>query len=254
MRLPEAFLSLPLAHRALHDAKAGRPENSLSAAQSAISAGYGIEVDLQVSADGVAMVFHDATLDRLTDETGPVRSRAAAQLKTIELRDGHETIPALTDLLDATSGVAPLLLELKDQSNGRGGSDGVLERATVSALEGYGGPVAVMSFNPDMVANCQKLAPALLRGLTTCDFRSERWPKMPMAMAAHLREILDFDRVGASFISHDARDLSSRRVAELKAQAVPILCWTVRSKAEEAKAREVAENITFENYLPKVPR
>ena len=81
MSLPDGFLDRPFAHRALHGA--GRPENSLSAVRAAVEAGYGIEIDVQLSRDGAAMVFHDYALDRLTGERGPVRMRSAAELNSI---------------------------------------------------------------------------------------------------------------------------------------------------------------------------
>jgi len=64
----------------------------------------------------------------------------------------------------------------------------------------------------------------------------------------HLADIDDFDRSGASFISHDKNDLGNPRVDALKAQGVPILCWTIKSPEEEAVARRIADNITFEGY------
>jgi hypothetical protein len=60
---------------------------------------------------------------------------------------------------------------------------------------------------------------------------------MPEAMCAHFRAIPDYDATGSSFISHEAADLARPRVADLKAQGAAILCWTIRSPAEEAAAR-----------------
>ncbi|MCB1330289.1 MAG: phosphodiesterase, partial [Maritimibacter sp.] len=84
MTLPEAFLRRPIAHRALHGPDA--PENSLSAVRAAVAAGYGIEIDVQPSADEVAMVFHDYDLDRLTETTGPVRIHSATWLESVRLK------------------------------------------------------------------------------------------------------------------------------------------------------------------------
>ena len=88
--LPADFLRLPIAHRALHDRAAGRPENSRAAIRAAVAAGYGIEIDLQPSADGVAMVFHDDTLQRLTGREGPVSALTAAELQATRLRDAED--------------------------------------------------------------------------------------------------------------------------------------------------------------------
>ncbi|HMO06367.1 MAG TPA: glycerophosphodiester phosphodiesterase family protein [Paracoccaceae bacterium] len=251
--LPAAFLRAPIAHRALHDTALGRPENSLSAVRAAVAAGYGIEIDLQLSADGHAMVFHDETLGRLTPEDGPVNARTAADLGRIPLKNAQEFIPTLAQVLDAVAGQVPLLIELKDQSQGRGTSDGRLERATAEALSAYDGPVAVMSFNPACVAEMARLAPALPRGLTTCAYDPADWAALSPAARDRLRAIPDYDPVGASFISHEWADLARPRVAELKARGAAVLCWTIRNRGDEAEARRIAQNVTFEGYAATIP-
>ncbi|SNR49136.1 glycerophosphodiester phosphodiesterase family protein [Puniceibacterium sediminis] len=244
--LPTAFLSRPIAHRALHGP--GAPENSRSAVRRAVSAGYGIEIDLQLSADGVAMVFHDYALSRLTPETGALQQRSADELARIPLKGGDETIPTFKEILALVAGQVPLLIEIKDQDGALGPSVGPLEEAAARDLAGYTGPAAVMSFNPHSVARMADLAPDLPRGLTTCAYTADDWPTIPAAIRKTLREIPDFDRVGASFISHDAADLRYTRVAALKHQGAAILCWTIRSAEAEAEARKVAHNVTFEGY------
>ncbi|WP_099827774.1 glycerophosphodiester phosphodiesterase family protein [Oceaniglobus indicus] len=245
--LPDSFRKVPMAHRGYHDAASGRPENSRAAFAAAIDAGYGIELDVQLTADGQAVVFHDPTLDRMTGERGPVRARHAADLTGIALAGGPETIPTLADVLTQVGGAVPLLVEIKDQDGALGPRVGPLEQAVADALRGYDGPVAVMSFNPHAVAELAVAAPDVPRGLTTCAFRPEDWNAPPARLANHA-EIAMFDTVGASFISHDARDLARPRVAELKAQGALILCWTIRTPEAEADARRIADNITFEGY------
>tara|TARA_Y100001933_G_C18985265_1_gene558241 strand:- start:1465 stop:2232 length:768 start_codon:yes stop_codon:yes gene_type:complete len=251
--LPEAFLHLPLAHRALHDVTAGRPENSRAAIRAAIAAGYGIEIDLQLSRDGRAMVFHDYDLGRLTSGTGPVRGRDAAELAAIPLRGGDEGIPDLAEVLGLVAGRVPLLIELKDQHGQMGVTDGALEAATAQALAGYDGPVALMSFNPEMVVAMAARAPARPRGIVTCAYTPEDWPLLSEETRARLGGIPDYGRAGASFVSHDVSDLANPRLAALRAAGAAILCWTVRSPEAEARARQVADNITFEGYLAPIP-
>ncbi len=247
--LPRAFLDRPLAHRALHDQAKGRPENSLAAIRAAVEEDYGVEVDLQLSRDGEAMVFHDDTLDRLTAATGPIRARTAAELSQITLNDSTETIPTLSDALALIAGRVPLLLEIKDQDGALGPDVGPLEQAVAAAVASYDGPVAAMSFNPHSVAALARHAPDLPRGLVTEPFAGVFWPNVPQPRRAELAEMPDLERVGASFISHQVHDLQSPAVARVKARGLPVLCWTVRSPQEEARAREVADNITFEGYL-----
>ncbi len=254
-KLPAVFLSTPIAHRALHDKSAGRPENSLAAVRAAVEAGYGIEIDLQPSSDGVAMVFHDYALNRLTHEKGPIKERTAEELGQIRLRGSAvgDTIPTLREVLEVVAGKVPLLIEIKDQDGALGPSTGALARAAALALEGYEGPVAVMSFNPHEVAAFAEHAPHLPRGLTTDRFRRMAWAGVPKARLKELRKIPDYERLGASFISHRADDLDSARVAELRNKGAGILTWTVKSAKADRAARRHAHNVTFEGYLPEEP-
>lgn len=251
--LPPGLRRLPLAHRALHDRAAGRIENSPAAIGAAIAHGYGIEIDLQLSSDGQAMVFHDEVLDRLTAEQGPVNARTAAELSRIGLAGGADTIPTLAAVLAQVAGRVPLLIELKDQSFTMSETDGRLEAATARLLAGYRGEVAVMSFNPHAIHHMARLAPDVARGLTTAAYDPDDWAPLPAADCARLRAIADYDPTLSSFISHEATDLARPRVADLAAQGAAVLCWTIRSPAAEAAARKVAQNVTFEGYLSPLP-
>ena len=250
--LPPDFLHLPLAHRALHDVADGRPENSRAAIRAAIAAGYGIEIDVQSSADDQPMVFHDYELARLADGPGKIGDHRASELVTIPLRGGDETIPTLSDVLDLVAGRVPLLIEIKDQDGEMGPAVGPLETSVAAVLADYGGPVAVMSFNPHAVIKMADLLLDVPRGLVTGSYDSENWG-LPAEVCDRLRDIPDYDRAGCSFISHQYQDLNRPRVAELKSAGAKILCWTVKSPVEEAVARKIADNITFEQYLAPFP-
>ena len=146
--LPAAFLAVPIAHRGLHDRAAGVVENSRAAFAAAIAAGYGIEMDIQRSADGEAVVFHDDEMPRLTGLPGLVHDYTVAQLSATPLLDGGETVPTLAEVLALVAGRAPLLIEIKDQDGALGPGVGPLEARVAELLGGYAGPVALMSFNP----------------------------------------------------------------------------------------------------------
>jgi glycerophosphoryl diester phosphodiesterase len=251
--LPGDFLTRPIAHRALHDLGAGRPENSRAAILAAIEKGYGIEIDLQLSRDGRAMVFHDYDLGRLTQATGPISQRTAEELQAIVLNGANETIPTFSEVLELVAGRVPLLVELKDQHGAMGVTDGVLERAVALDLQGCKGPLALMSFNPEMVVLLADLAPEWPRGIVTCHYPEEDWPLLSEATRARLRRIPDYGRARASFISHEAVDLGSEDVARLKREGAHVLTWTIRSPQQEAEARQVADNVTFEGYLADFP-
>jgi glycerophosphoryl diester phosphodiesterase len=249
--LPRDFLWLPLAHRGLHDRAAGLIENSRAAVAAAVEAGYGVEIDVQRSADGEAMVFHDDALPRLTGASGLVADHAAAALGRMRLAGGDETIPTLPEILALVAGRAPLLIEVKDQTQALGPEVGALEARVAALLVGYGGPAAVMSFNPHSVAALAAAAPDLPRGLTACAFDAADWG-LPDYRRAELAALSDVDRVGAAFVSHDKADLAGQAIARVKARGLPVLCWTVRSAAEETAARRIADNVTFEGYRPAI--
>ena len=252
--LPEEFLKRPIAHRALHDRSKGKIENSPAAIKAAVDAGYAIEIDLQLSRDGVAMVFHDDEMDRLTSSKGRVNLYSAEELSRTFLRDSNDTIPTLEHVLQMIAGKVPLLIELKDQTLELSASDGKLEEATAKSLKNYDGPVALMSFNPSMIANMARLMPDTPRGLTTSSYDYDDWHPVPPATCDRLRNIPDYDAVEASFISHQGNDLLRPRVLELKSKGEAILCWTIRTPEQEKMARQVAQNVTFEGYLSPLPQ
>lgn len=249
IKLPNAFLEHPLAHRALHDAQNGRTENSIAAIEAAIEAGYGIEIDVQLSRDDQAMVFHDYDLNRLTGQTGHVRKMDKVDLVQIDLSAGGGKIPTLTETLDLVAGRVPLLIEIKDQDGVMGPNVGPLEAAVAACIQDYAGPLAVMSFNPYASEAFANLAPNVAVGLVTDRFEAKDWPYVPEERRKALAQTPDFDRIGCSFISHNVSQLGDAPVQDLKKRGLPILCWTVRSAEQEALARQTAGNITFEGYL-----
>lgn len=245
--LPPGFCARPFAHRGLHDAAAGRVENSRTAVAAAAAAGFGIEIDVQASADGEAMVFHDDSLDRLTGETGPVRARTAAALGAIALTGGGETIPTLAEILALVAGRVPLLVEIKDQG-GALSAEGVgpLEARVAQLLSVATGPIAVMSFNPHSVAEMARLAPVLPRGVVA----GGRHAGLAPASAAALADVPDAERVGAGFVSLQHRLLPSARSRALRAAGCAVLCWTIRTGAEADTVAPHCDAITFEGFAP----
>lgn len=247
--LPTAFLTTPIAHRALHDKTQGRPENSRAAVRAAVEAGYAIEIDIQPSWDSVPMVFHDYDLRRLTPAKGSIFMTSAKDLARIPLYGSSEGIPTLSEILTIVAGKVPLLIEIKDQDGDLGRSVGALEKSVAWDLSTYAGPVAVMSFNPHSMLAMAEYAPQIPRGLTTSAYAHDDWAPVKPETCDRLREIPDYDACGACFISHEASDLGRDRVAALKASGAAVLCWTIRSAAEETEARKIADNVTFEGYL-----
>lgn len=244
--LPADFLTMPIAHRGLHGPNV--PENSLAAFRAAIEAGYAIECDIQRCVDGAPVVFHDYDLSRMAGDESFVADLTAEDLQDFRLLKTDERIPTLGEMLRLVAGQVPLLIEIKDQDGRLGTNIGDLQKRVAEELKGYEGPVAVMSFNPETVAAFHAVAPEIAVGLTTCAYDADEWPMLDAQERAHLGAISDYARTGAGFISHDRVDLANPAVTALKAAGVPVLCWTIHNEAEEAEARRVADNITFEDY------
>jgi len=249
MTLPAAFLDRPITHRGLHDVTIGQAENGRKAFAAAMAQGYGIELDLQLSRDGVPMVLHDYELGRLTGETGAVAQRTAAELGVIPLSHDGDGIPTLAQVLHQVAGRVPLLIELKDQDGQLGPDIGDLGQATAALLREYQGDAAVMSFNPHAVTELARLLPRIPRGLVAGPYRAENWPTIPAATRERLREMPDYVSSGSSFVSYRDTHLTDPAVLALKDAGATILCWTVKSPQAEAEARKIADNITFEGYL-----
>ena len=227
-----ALIALPFAHRGLHGP--GRLENSRAAFEAAIAAGHGIELDVQVSRDAQALVIHDYQLDRLTEGIGPICGMVAAELERIRLRDSPETIPSLSEVLGRIGGRVPLLIEVK--SPGR--RVDALSGAVRDALAGYQGPVAVMSFNPEIGRWFARHAPEVLRGLVVTE-AGRKW-------RGTLTRRLALWRSRADFLAYDIRDLPSRFAARQRSRGLPVLTWTCRGEADRARAALHADQIIYE--------
>jgi glycerophosphoryl diester phosphodiesterase len=226
------LISRPFAHRGLHGS--GIPENSRAAFEAAIAAGRGIELDVQASADGRAMVFHDERLDRLAEAPGPVAERTASELSAIRLRGSDETIPTLDEVLTLVGGRTGLLIEVKALGRRADGLSGAVERA----LRGYKGPVAVMSFNPEVGRWFAAHASATLRGLVVTEKGRRRRGGLARRLAAW--------RARPDFLAYDIRDLPSGFAAAQRTLGRPILTWTCRSDVDWARAGEHADQVIFE--------
>lgn len=215
------------AHRGLHDEQA--PENSLAAFRAAIEAGLGIECDIRKCVDGRAIVFHDAELDRMTARTGPLAARTVGELTKITLGNGEETIPTLIDTLELVAGRVPLLLEIKTSDDR---PVGPLCRAVRRDLVGYGGLVAVMSFDPRVSQWFAQKVPELARGLVITEQGSRT-----LLAGFKRRRMVKTSR--AQFLACDIRDLPSSLASRQVKRGMPLASWTVRSAAQLETALEV---------------
>ncbi|MET1111124.1 MAG: glycerophosphodiester phosphodiesterase family protein [Allosphingosinicella sp.] len=229
----ERLGAVPFAHRGLHGGDL--VENSAAAIAAAVAKGYGVELDVRLSRDGEAMVFHDDALGRLTFEEGPVAGRTAAELQAVRFRAGGGPMPRLSEILALIAGRTPLLVEVKS----REWRATALCVSVARALGGYGGPVGVMSFNPEVARWFARYEPQVLRGLVVTEHDRR-------GLRGRIERPLFLRRARADFLAYDIRDLPSAFPAAARRRGLPVYTWTVRSEADRARAAAHADQIIFE--------
>lgn len=231
----------PIAHRGLHDKVS--PENSLSAFQKAIDAGYPIELDVQLIADGTVVVFHDSSLSRLTDNDGYLKFLNKADLDLLTLKDSKEKIPTFQEVLELVNGQVPLLIEIKSE-----GKVGELEKKVIEMLKAYNGEYAICSFNPYVLEYFYKHAPDIPRGQLAGFLKGE---KLSFFKKYALKRMLLNKKIShPNFISYEAKRLPNRFVKRYK--SLPLLAWTIRSESEYLKVVKYCDNVIFEGFEPTI--
>lgn len=247
--VPFWLTARPIAHRGLHDAGAGVIENTLAAAQAAVARDYAIECDVELSRDAEAVVFHDATLDRLTRASGRVADFSARELGAVAFRDAQDArIVSLRTFLRAVAGQAPVIIEIKSRFDG----DFRLAARVVETLAGYAGPAAVKCFDPVVVAFLHARRTARPIGLVAqADYPAETWPRLSGRQRALLAAFVDFAEAQPDFLSWRAADLPHAAPQLCRsALGLPVMVWTVRSPAERDRAAPFADQILFEGFSP----
>lgn len=232
-----------IAHRGLHND--ALPENSLGAFAHAISHGYAIELDVQLSLEGVPVVFHDAHLKRLTGRDDYVYFQEADTLKNTALNGTEFTIPTLEETLAYIGGQVPILIEIKADAPVIS-----LTNAVVELLEAYTGPVAIHSFSPKIIRHVKKTAPTLLRGQISSDFKDAQ--SLSKWRTFYLRRMLLNPLTKPDFITYDIRALPQPSVARFKATNKPVLGYTAQNKKAYEKALNYVDNVVFEHFLFEV--
>lgn len=209
-----------------------------------MTAGFAAEIDVRVTADGAAMAFHDAALERLLGRPGRFEAWTADALAGAPLRGAADGAgpPRFQEILELVGGRVPLLVELKDPADGLGPSDGRLAAALAAGAEGYPGPLAFMSFSPHLAAACRRAMPGRPVGLTV-----GRAPASPPDVAA----LAGPDIAAAAFVSLDAALADGAAAAAFRASGRPLYCWTVRDAATAARLEPRVDGITFEGFAPQ---
>ena len=225
----------PIAHRGYHDMNRTRMENSPSAFEAAIEAGFAIECDVHPLADGSVVAFHDDDLRRLTGREGRIRELGTSDLSSLRLGGTDDRPLTLVETLSLVAGRVPLVVELKGFLPGQ---EDFAERV-VATLRDYGGPVAAMSFDQSLVRGLRDGAPDLALGLT-----AEGQDEHQLERHDQVSDIIDF-------VSYGVNDLPNEFVASVRDAGKPVITWTVRTPEERALTRAHADQMTFEGFDPR---
>ena len=248
MRAPEWLTARPVAHRGLHDISRGIVENMPAAAQAAIAGNFAIECDIQLTADGEAMVHHDDELGRLTEGSGALLTKTAAELKAVRFKDTTEPMMTLTDLCNLVAGRVPLVIEVKIHFDG----DRKLVKRMAEVLSAYKGYAVGMSFDPDQVIALRELIPSRPRGIVAeHDYTAEDWPDASPAQRHGMTHLRHFFRTQPDFVAYWVNELPS--LAPWLARNLfrcSLLGWTVRTPEQRARATRHADQMIFEGFVP----
>jgi len=248
MRAPAWLTARPVAHRGLHDISRGIVENMPGAVRAATAGNFAIEVDIQLTADGEAMVHHDDALGRLTEGSGLLLQKTASELKAIKFKNTDERMMSLADLCTLVAGRVPLVVEVKSHFDG----DRKLVRRMAQVLSSYSGPVVGMSFDPDQVLALREIVPNLPRGIVAQrNYDDDYWKKLTQEQRDSMLYLRHGFRTRPHFVAFWVNQLPAP--APWIARNVfgcPLLAWTVRTPEQRARAASYADQMIFEGFVP----
>jgi glycerophosphoryl diester phosphodiesterase len=249
LNAPPWLTARPIAHRGLHDVSQGVVENTLAAAEAAAAANMAIECDVQASADGEAIVFHDVDLGRLTHSSGPLAQKTAREIESIDFRSSREKIPTFRELLDRIAGRTPIICEIKSAFDG----DTRLADQIAQYAVGYGGPLALKSFDPAIIAHLRRRAhppPCPLGVVAEAKYDHEDWRALSAEQKIIFANFLHYPETRPDFLSYCVDDLPNATPFLLRTlSATPIMAWTVRTQVQKQLAARWADQIVFEGTL-----
>ncbi len=238
----EAIGRQDLAHRGLYDNEAGIPENSLMAFQRAIDFGFGMEMDVQLTADGQLVVFHDAGTERMTGTAGRVSRMSLSELRSLRLIGTDEIIPTFEEFLELVGGRVPLCIELKcDGNNGA-----ALSEKVFGVLDRYRGPYYVESFDPRALFWVRKNRPSVGRGQLALPAEEKKalnyiagWLMMNFVSRPHF----------IAYEWHRAKRMPAAVLCRRLFRAAAVE-WTVRDQKTLDLNRALGITNIFEGFIP----
>jgi glycerophosphoryl diester phosphodiesterase len=232
-----------IAHRGLWT-QDGPPENSLAAFEAACEAGYGIELDVQLSSDGEAMVFHDSTLGRLTGREGRVSDHSAADLAQMRLAGSEETIPSLGETLTLVGRRAMVLIELKTPY----GEVGPLEQRVHDIIIDHAGPIAIIGFNAYSHAWYADRHPNVLRGLDSYSYRGPDAARLAPEQRKSFAKLEHVAIARPHFLALSLDMLPDANADAYRKDGMPVVAWTTRAAADWDKVSPYCDNHIFEGF------
>jgi glycerophosphoryl diester phosphodiesterase len=248
MRAPDWLTARPVAHRGLHNPARGIIENMPGAAAAAVAANFAIECDIQLTADGEAMVHHDNALGRLTEGSGALKGKTSAELKQVAFKDTPEKMMSLGDLCALVAGRVPLVIEVKSHFDG----DRKLVSRMAEVLAAYSGPAVGMSFDPDQVLALRELMPSRPRGIVAeREYSQAEWPEASPGQRRGMTHLRHAFRTRPHFVAYWVNELPA--AAPWIARNIfglPLLTWTVRTSEQRVRATRYADQMIFEGFLP----
>lgn len=233
------------AHRGLHDNASDAPENSMAAFRKAVEAGLGMELDVQVTKDGVPVVFHDFKLERICGAPGKIADSTYEELQAYTLCDSKERIPRFSELLEMVDGQVPLIVEIKAET-ANVSCCGIID----SLLRAYRGPYCIESFNPMVLWWFRRNHGDVVRGQLSSNFRreGEYWNILYFAMTHLLFNFLtkpDFIAYNHKFSEEPGRRICRHLFRH------PAAAWTVRSEQDLEALQGEYDVFIFDSFLPK---
>jgi glycerophosphoryl diester phosphodiesterase len=248
VRAPDWLTARPVAHRGLHDRARGMIENMPGAAEAAISGNFSIECDIQLTADGEAMVHHDDKLGRLTEGNGALLGMTASELRAVKFKETPERMMSLGDLCALVNGRVPLVIEVKSHFDG----DRRLVKRMAEVLASYSGPAVGMSFDPDQVLALREMMPEHPRGIVAeRSYDAADWPKASTAQRRGMEHLRHAFRTQPHFVAYAVDELPAPTpwIAR-NLFGCPLLTWTVRTPEQREWAARYADQMIFEGFRP----
>jgi glycerophosphoryl diester phosphodiesterase len=238
----------PIAHRGLHDASKGIIENTRSAFIAAKTQRFAIELDVQRTMDGEAIVFHDHEVDRLLVGNGHLHAMSLRAIKALPFKASRDHVETLRDILELVAGAVPLVIEVKSLFRG----DLRLLDRVIEVTADYSGPFVLKSFDPDIIIALRQKAPHLLRGIVSMsDYGDDpETLHLPKEAMRRLTDLLHFEDTRPDFLSWHVGDLPCAAPFFGRVLGLPLMAWTVRTTEQVERARRFADQMVFEGFIP----